>query len=893
MLNRSIRTNIYVEEEAVKRMINILFAVVILLGFLWPSAGNAKAEDDNICTIKVWHDGYATIEDGTRVTEVPYGTSVTIWWEIPKNKWIRSYFISQKGEGIEYGIEYFPEKIRYEGLTPEGLERYSLTVELDIASHGPGKYDYAVNATIEEQVPLTIDLTKGILNLDACTGLEQYYGTKELLDELKKAGISVGEPSYGYVNGAYDIDGNGSADLLVRVLIPSYDYEGVDGDLNGTPYLVPAGDCSICGAYTFTPNKNSYYAKYSPITFLFSEEPVKKEYSVSVQNGHAELAGGKTVTVAAPGETVYPVADTLNGQYVDSWKCDAFDASLNRIRQDDYDQAYVPFIMPACDVTWESVVKDQTPVTIDLSKGYWIAPTEANGRVYREDSVYYPRNYRVVKDTDLSEGGYLYGKADLDGDGTLDIAAGYFGVSGPGGWSCNSYFVIPLSGNSIHGEYTISEPNDGPHGPYKIIFPKDPVAEKYRVTVNGGKAFDGNGKRITEAAPGAIVNVELQGHRASDFKSDPEYYFLPEHYFDWGGPSAFLMPACDISYVAEGGENMDGQVRDVTIAFEVSDDGTRWEYHVPYDEDSDIQNAWYSLQETYRDFGIQWNGSVISMSLNTLDEYMVGKADSIKFPYPATVQNVTVTFESFTIVVKGGKAYDDRNYDEVIYSGIPGHRISVAIDRSSNDDIHYAVMESSDVLLEYHKEDVYEFYMPNRSVFVATVLKEGIPLVIDLNKGPYTYEDGMLICIGESLGGNRVLGNMDLNGDGKADIRINTDSKTIEALPEYSCAEEIQGANNNPGPYYPITIRYSSNKGETGITPAPTGEDKPTAAPDGKDDPEPAEKDRLAAKEQKKGKLNPLWIILPVVAVLLAAGGAFLFLRKRKNIDSNIEDADE
>ncbi|MBO4697604.1 MAG: hypothetical protein J5643_10075 [Lachnospiraceae bacterium] len=884
----------HVEEEAVKRLIRVIFAAAILLGCLRPFAGNVKAEDDNICTIKVWNDGYATTADGTRVTEVPYGTPVTIRWEIPKDKWIRSYFISQKGEGIEYGIEYFSEKIKYEGLTPEGLERYSLTVELDIASRGPGKYDYSVNATIEEQVPVTIDLTKGIVDLSECKELEDYQGPKDFLAGMRDSCKPIGTDTYVYGDCAYDLDGNGTADLLVRVLTPNYAFYSADMEIYGTPYLVPSGECSIGGAYTVTLDKNSYYAKYSPITFLFSEEPVKKEYSVSVENGRAKLAGGKEVSKAAPGETVYLTADALSGKYVDSWKCDAFDSALNRIRQNDYDQTYVPFIMPCRDVNWESVVKDQTPVTIDLSKGFWIAPTPEDAGMYWIESVYYPRNYRLVKNTDLSKDGYLYGKADLDGDGTADIIAGYFGsIEGPSGWNCNSYFVIPLSGNSIKGEYTIAEPNDGPHGPYKIIFPTEPVGKKYRVTVTGGQALDEKGNRITEAAPGTIVIVNLLGHGPTEFEPDPEYYYLQNSSASWGSPAAFLMPACDISYIAEDEEGGGGRDREVTVAFSVSNDEARWEYQVPVEDRDAIYSAWDALEEKYRDFGIDWNSNVISMRLNTLDEYMAGRAYAVLYPYPATVRNVTVNFESFPISVKGGTAHDGRNYSEDIVYGIPGHLITIEVNRSANDETHYAVPESENIYLEYHKEDLYEGYMPNHSVNVSIVLKEGTPIVMDLNEGPFTYTDRMALCIYESLQKNTVSGKMDLDGDGNFDILINQEKKTIEALPEYSCGEEFRSSYNNPGPYYPIIIRYGSNKGNSDITPAPTGDDKPTEAPDGNGGSDSPENGQSAADERKEGKLNPLWIILPAAAVLLAAAGAFLFLRRRKSPEDSVKDGEE
>ena len=125
------------------------------------------------------------------------------------------------------------------------------------------------------------------------------------------------------------------------------------------------------------------------------------------------------------------------------------------------------------------------------------------------------------------------------------------------------------------------------------------------------------------------------------------------------------------------------------------------------------------------------------------------------------------------------------------------------------------------------------------------------------------------------------------------DILINQEKKTIEALPEYSCGEEFRSSYNNPGPYYPIIIRYGSNKGNSDITPAPTGDDKPTEAPDGNGGSDSPENGQSAADERKEGKLNPLWIILPAAAVLLAAAGAFLFLRRRKSPEDSVKDGEE
>ena len=849
-----------------RRLILFLVAAVFLLG-LSKGRCTAGAEEE---TFKITVEGgYAILLDAYWdevgiVTEAPKHNELRICFEVPAGYYVEDFTVT-KADGSSEKHWHASYYFSYQGVTSDGKTICSFTTNIF-------SEDCTVAPVLHKQTPKTIDLSSGIFDF---AGME--YEEQKTLVRILRENFGGKYPD----DRKYDLNRDGQTDILEIILAIETPCETSEGELNGIPYLVPAAGGTLTGSYTV---EQGVLGPYCPITFVFGNETAAKEYAVSVKSGRAADENGTTITKAEPGQKVYLIAETMRGRYVKSWK-DETVGTVQRIGQDSFYQDRVPFIMPAHEVSFTPEVDSQVPKRIDLTEGFWISPRDSWESRLPASSADCAYNYRLGTYLGESAGAYSFGKMDYDGDGSYDAVAGQYGEIGNLlGWDLTSWFLIPLPTSSIQGEYTISDLNDGPFWPYTICFPDKPVSGKYKVNIKGGHAEDQNGKVITEAAPGTVVAVKTATQLY--LEATPAYYQLHYSYYNFEPTAYFVMPAADITYAAEGGgDGGDGETdREITVSFVVSEEGTMWVYDIPSRDFDAVMKAWESLRNVYGRFDLSLNGYRMYMNLNNMRLYEAGTED-FACPNSTFVDNIHCVFPEYPVTVVGGVAYE--NYER-IYTSVPGHRIEVYMEQTPNDSYRYAVLQSDEVTLKYYKENGYEFIMPNCPVTVRTELKEGSPLVINLNSGTFPYNDEMLLCISESCSGNWISGKLDLNGDGKPDIRVDQDKKTIQGLPTYSCGDTYQLEKNNPGPYYPVTFLFDVANAKFDPTPVPnepvepTQEVKPTGKSDGESKEEPKEEKGKKTDEEDKG-FNPLWVILSGVALLaVAASLVWVFIIKPK-----------
>ena len=861
-----------------KRIVYGLSVLFLVLCGLSASVKVGKAGEET-CRITV-EGGYATLwNEETRVTEVSVGSRLGFYWEVSPGEWIKSYTITCNGEYVESSEYMF-----YAGLTDEGKLIYGYFFT-------PNKSgDYVITPQIEKQTPVTIDFSNGIYSVSRISE-EINYGIEDFLRDLFCT-VRVTGDGYNPGDGSYDpywtadCDRDGTADFVLRVLNPDTDYESVEGHfLYGPAFLVPLSNSNLSGDFI----QKEVFGPVGPVTFRFGNEGRKAEYSIRVQNGHAVNAKGETVTSAAPGTRIYLVADSLNGKYVDAWE-DAVCGHLDRIGQSRCFQDRISFVMPRSDISWQSVLKDQFPIRIDLTNGYWISD-----RPWFEG--HNPYNYRLFTRKEFSNADYELGRTDLDGDGTYDIAAGYRddGLNYIF-WRADSFFVIPLSTSSIKGEYVWNKANGGTYGPYTICFPTE-TKVKYAVTVNGGHAEDANHRVITEAAPGEVVTVKADnGRYCSGATGSPEYYKLQT--LDDSRSAIFVMPAHDITYTLGGSENGDDRTDEFTIEFFPDENGTRWIYPVSAEERQAIQKEWNAITATYGKFGISLDDGYLGMDIVCLEE----TEESKKYVWPkkADIGAIHFTFRKDAVVAVGGVVSSDSSYPRGITSGNQGEWLMITKDDElyrRNDGFYFVeYVSDNDVWFECwgdkETSPYYHFKMPGHAVTVVPKLAKTTPVTIDL-----TEEDFMASAdVRESFENEVIRGTnykyveggiaVDVDGDFHYDVVIG-DNNIIRPLPTYSCGEKIVLTRGNEGTYYPFTLvcDVEKMKARIGAEPETGNKVSPTGSP--KDPEDTREENTTPAAEEsgeKDGKkgTSPLWFILPGIAVLLAGGGAAWYLLQKK-----------
>ncbi len=860
------------------RMKRIVFFLSVLLGVLCglPSSVKIGKADEETCRITV-EGGYATLLfEETRVTEVSVGSETEFFMEVSSGEWIKSYTITCNGEFVDAS-----QYLSYGGLSDGGkiLYRYFFTPERS--------GDYVITPEIVKQTPVTIDFSNGIYPISGIASLN--YNTEDFLRNLFST-VSAGtwrDPEDGSYEPYWtaDCDGDGTADFVFRSLDPDTDYESVEGHfIYGPGFLIPLSKSNLSGDFI----QKDVFGPFGPITFCFGDKEQKAEYAIRVQNGHAVNTKGETVTSAVPGTRIYLVADTLDGKYVDAWE-DAVYGHLDRIGQERCYQDRISFIMPRCDVSWQAVLKDQTPLRIDLTSGYWISPFGYEG--------YNPYNYRLFTKREFSEADYELGRTDLDGDGTYDIAAGYRDDSLNWiFWKPDTFFVIPLSSSSVRGEYVWDRKNDGTYGPYTICFPTETKA-KYAVTVIGGHAEDENHRVITEAAPGEVVRViGDSGRKCYGATVSPEYYNLQT--LSDSSMAIFVMPAHDITYTLAGSENGDDRTDEFTIEFFPDEDGTRWIYPVSAEERQAVQKEWNAITATYGKFGISMDDGYLCMDIVCLEE----TAESKKYNWPkkADIGTIHFTFRKDAVVAVGGVVSSDSSYPRGITSGNQGEWLMITKDDElyrRNDGFYFVeYVSDNDVWFECwgdkETSPYYHFKMPGHAVTVVPKLAKTTPVTIDLTEEDYMASWDVRKCFENEVVRDTnykyVEGGMavDVDGDFHYDVVIG-DNNIIRPLPSYSCGEKIVLTRGNEGTYYPFTLvcDVGKMKARIGAEPEPDNKVSPTGSPKN------PEEDRTVSttpaaeesggKDGKKGT-SPLWFILPGIAVLFAGGGTAWYVLQKK-----------
>ena len=159
--------------------------------------------------------------------------------------------------------------------------------------------DVSLTDKTEKQTPFTIDMRKGFCLADSNGWELPNLGDFRL--SLWESEIRINDDSQVepgdiecYVVTEYDATGSSITDYIpVRV------------------YFIPLPTSKIKESYTTTGKST---AAYWPITVIFPNEPVKELYPVTVEGGHAEDAHGRTITEAAPGETIRIIYDGVQGE---------------------------------------------------------------------------------------------------------------------------------------------------------------------------------------------------------------------------------------------------------------------------------------------------------------------------------------------------------------------------------------------------------------------------------------------------------------------------------------------------------------------------------------------------------------------------------------------------
>lgn len=501
---------------------------------------------------------------------------------------------------------------------------------------------------------LVVDLTKGYYEYTS-GGETDYSYEKEL---YQKALYNVFAELFdgrckGTEGGCYscscdiDLDKDGTVDIRGGVYDDSYFSE-----LAGRVFFIPVSGGSIRGEVSFALKENT--SLYDTVRFVFPDKPVQKSFKISVQSGKAVTADGKEVTSAAPGTKLTIVPEALNGKFVSAWNSDL----VGKISRLDLDYRYwkdgVSFCMPAADVTLTANTKPQEELTFNLTKGFCVMD---------EDGWDQPNLFDIKIGSGKKERIESGETLDIDGNGSADVMA-YNLYEGILSDQPTRVFFIPLATNSISGEYMTRGTSTAGYWPYLFEFPQE-TKKAYRITVEGGHAVDGNGKTITEAAPGQkvrIVRDEPKDGQFLDtvFHSDPQYVDLeidPADIPVWI-KDEFLMPACDITYSAVS----DRKAGILEIAFESY--GELYWAKIP----EDVRNAFSlaseevvlftDLVKCFRTFGLYRNEEWITVNrTSSVDETC--KPESFSFvpakPFVTSMDTIT------SVVVKFpgcGEIYD-------------------------------------------------------------------------------------------------------------------------------------------------------------------------------------------------------------------------------------------
>ena len=253
-------------------------------------------------------------------------------------------------------------------------------------------------------------------------------------------------------------------------------------------------------------------------------------------------------------------------------------------------------------------------------------------------------------------------KVDLDGDGTADICCyiirGNHPMESP--FICR-FYIIPLSSSNIRGNYTMMGRSACSYWPYTFIFPSEPIQDKYKITVNGGVAKNGNWNTVTEASPGErITLLSDDGIVSEGFVSSPEYENTTDEmflgYVEVKHDNEIIMPACDITYTVQG-----KSVKTLVLSFSPSSDGAYLAADFPEDIvkeglSKDVFWGDFYIYKAFEAFDCELDGNTVRMK--TISPYHNTSVDQMAVSFEYYVPEYTVEtkenrYDSITLIFYG------------------------------------------------------------------------------------------------------------------------------------------------------------------------------------------------------------------------------------------------
>ena len=446
------------------------------------------------------YDGKASDENGNVITEAKPGELVTLSYE-PNTE---TYLIKWDADGIDdfHGYYYLPDEHLYRNSV--GMNERFIMPAMDLTIH-------PVTGTKQ---PYTLDLRDGYEIVDS-----------DIVD-------CIGKSLNGYVElgQEVDLDNNGVTDLLN---IEDYIY-------TGHHTIIPTAGCSFTDSVEL---EGINAGRYWPITILFEE--VKKEYTITVNGGHAEDDYGNTIVTAGPGEHVLVKADYTDGHYWKEWKSDFPEIIKNQI--------IFSFCMPACDIEITSeTVAVQTPYTIDM--------TEVT---VRDEDVGILVNMALANAFEVGKMEY-----DLDENGTNDVTfynAGRYAYLGAWAVNINNTFARRDAEYSLWESTTVNVKN-GPYGPITFVVDVDKAnarpeeeyhitnpeeLKSYSITVTHGSVENERGEIVTSARKGTKLYLypdSKDGYILSFW--DWNAYDVELYQEEYNSPYYFIMPVHYMSFMA-------------------------------------------------------------------------------------------------------------------------------------------------------------------------------------------------------------------------------------------------------------------------------------------------------------------------------------------------------
>lgn len=716
----------------------VILSVLLCCLFSYGRNVGAAFDTDEEYTITVV-GGYAKV-NGMKTVSAKCGDYIEVYADVKEGEYVKGW----KSNSIE---------IIWSSFDSYGYFNTSFTM--------PAK-NVTIYAVTAKQKPLTVDLKNGYQELPGYQDVYDSYGYNPIDAWIcQSAGRKNGYYSYNV-----DLDGDGTEDLY---------FSGSNGHHYPADYaLIPLPGGSLSGDVVLNkPNAGPYW----PITIKMPAEPVRSEYTITVNGGtvrkdYDDTNGNVSLSVK-PGEMVFLSADKVDGSYLSSWL-------INGGKWDGYS-----FVMPAKDVTAVPKYEKQKSYTVDMTKGYSADISEdvntALSKLWVESRLF-----------------------DIDGDGKADVAHDFY----------DERMLIPLYKESRPREVTLSD-NSGKAGQITFLFPE--VKPEYEIKVTGGHAEDQDGNVITKAASGSYVVIRRDaeaGKYWKAWKSDFKVNYSKNMCF------GFTMPAKDVSFTAEttttqitytfdfSSSFTDLPDKDNTLLFNAlcAFNGYKnyWGYMESADADGDgivdFQIGPRSEMGDVPGYGMDRRFGTYSLGTDytmTISDGQIGKlrlivnnkkadvpvVDRAKGPYKVTLsENVVWSDEN------NGKKIEDR-----VYEVYPGERIILYGAEGANgafcSKFDITGIDYSNVASLYRSPLVLmDIYMPYNDVTVTGILDEPEPLELNLSSGSCVVDKVSYFAeylrqvsgIEGATDGHGVY-RFDMDHDGIADLAYQEENDTLIA----------------------------------------------------------------------------------------------------------------